>query len=247
MQRPFAEEFSSSSRPRGTRGWCLGCPELAGSLARQSARRIATTPYAVRMVRTQSTQRLALGTTAPDFELVDTEGETIRLGDFAGRPLLVAFICPHCPFVVHIRAGFAQFAREYAAKGLAIVAINSNDVTLYPADSPAKMREEARAAGYAFPYLFDATQSVAKAYCAACTPDFFLFDAAHALVYRGRFDAARPEQSTPVTGSDLRAAADAVLAGQRYDGPQHGSLGCNIKWMPGNEPEWFAPAGVQRS
>ncbi len=198
-------------------------------------------PYAGDMVRTQSTQRLALGTMAPDFALVDTEGRTVRRADFAGKPLLVAFICPHCPFVVHIRAGFAQFAREYGAKGLATLAINSNDVTLYPADAPDKMREESLAAGYTFPYLFDSTQSVAKAYAAACTPDFFLFDAAHALVYRGQFDAARPQQPTPVTGSDLRAAADAVLAGKKYDGPQHGSLGCNIKWSPGNEPEWFAP------
>lgn len=199
------------------------------------------------MVLTSSTQRLALGTRAPDFALVDTNGATIRRSDFDGKPLLVAFICNHCPFVVHIRAGLAQFAREYAAKGLAIVGVNSNDAQTHPADSPVRMRDEVRNAGYTFPYVYDATQEVAKAYGAACTPDFFLFDAQHALVYRGRFDAARPEQPTPVTGSDLRAAADAVLARAKYDGPQHGSLGCNIKWTPGNEPTWFAPAGLRKS
>jgi len=198
------------------------------------------------MVLTSSTQRLALGTSAPDFALVDTEGRTVRRADFVGRPLLVAFVCNHCPFVKHIRAGLAQFGRDYGARGLAIVAISSNDVTTHPADGPEKMREEKRDAGYTFPYLYDATQAVAKAYGAACTPDFFLFDTSHALVYRGRFDAARPEQPTPVTGSDLRAAADVVLAGKRYDGAQHQSLGCNIKWTPGNEPEWFAPAGVRK-
>jgi len=199
------------------------------------------------MVLTNSTQRLALGTSAPDFALVDTEGRTVRRADFAGKPLVVAFICNHCPFVKHIRDGLAQFGRDYGSKGLAIVAVSSNDTTTHPADSPAKMREEARAAGYTFPYVFDATQSIAKAYGAACTPDFFVFDAAHALVYRGRFDAARPEQPTPVTGSDLRAVADAVLARKKYDGPQHGSLGCNIKWTPGNEPVWFAPASVRKT
>ncbi len=197
------------------------------------------------MVLTTSTQRLALGTSAPDFALVDTNGKTVKRADFAGKPLLVAFICNHCPFVKHIRAGLAQFGRDYGAKGLAIVAINSNDVTTHPADAPDKMRDEARDAGYTFPYVFDATQEVAKAYGAACTPDFFLFDAAHKLAYRGRFDAARPEQPTPVTGADLRAAADAVLAKKPVAGAQHGSLGCNIKWKPSNEPAYFAPAGVR--
>ena len=199
------------------------------------------------MVLTSSTQRLALGTSAPDFALVDTNSKTVERADFAGQPLLVAFICNHCPFVKHIRAGLAQFGRDYGAKGLAIVAINSNDVTTHPADAPDKMREEARDAGYTFPYVFDATQDVAKAYGAACTPDFFLFDAKHELAYRGRFDAARPEQPTPVTGADLRAAADAVLAKKPVASAQHGSLGCNIKWKPGHEPAWFPPAGARTS
>jgi len=198
------------------------------------------------MVLTSSTQRLALGTSAPDFALVDTNGKTVKRADFAGKPLLVAFICNHCPFVKHIRAGLAQFGRDYGTKGLAIVAINSNDVETHPADSPDKMRDEARDAGYTFPYLFDATQKIAVAYGAACTPDFFLFDAAHKLAYRGRFDAAKPDSSTPVTGSDLRAAADAVLAKRPVAGAQLGSIGCNIKWKPGNEPVWFAPAGTAK-
>ncbi len=193
------------------------------------------------MVRTSSTQRLALGTTAPDFALVDTNGKIVKRADFAGQPLVVAFICNHCPFVKHIRAGLAQFGRDYGSKGLAIVAINSNDIAKYPADGPDAMRDEARDAGYTFPYVLDETQDIAKAYGAACTPDFFLFDAAHELVYRGRFDSARPEQPTPVTGADLRAAADAVLASKAVGATQHGSLGCNIKWRPGNEPAWFAP------
>jgi hypothetical protein len=149
--------------------------------------------------------------------------------------------------VKHIRAGLAQFGRDYSAKGLAIVAINSNDVDTHPEDGQEKMRDEARDAGYTFPYLFDATQAIAKAYGAACTPDFFLFDSAHKLAYRGRFDAARPQQPTPVTGADLRKAADAVLAKKPITGEQLGSIGCNIKWKPGNEPVWFPPAGVSKS
>jgi len=192
------------------------------------------------MVRTPSTQMLALGAAAPDFALPDAiSGRTVRLADLKGKPLVVAFICNHCPFVKHVRDGLAAFGREYAARGLAFVAINSNDITDHPDDSPAKMKDEARAAGYVFPYLFDETQSVAQNYKAACTPDFFVFDKAHKLAYRGQFDGSRPGNDVPVTGEDLRAAADAVLAGRPVKGEQRPSLGCNIKWKQGKEPAWF--------
>lgn len=191
------------------------------------------------MAQTSSTM-LELGTPAPAFSLPDAvTRQTVSLDDFAGKPLLVAFICNHCPFVKHIQAEFARFAREYQARGLAVVAVSSNDVEQYPDDSPAKMAEEAKAAGYGFPYLYDETQAVAKAYKAACTPDFFLFDAGHRLVYRGQFDDARPRNDAPVTGRDLRAAADAVLAGGTPSQEQKPSIGCNIKWKPGNEPGYF--------
>lgn len=174
---------------------------------------------------------VALGTAAPDFRLPDPDGDIVALGDFAGAPgLLVMFICNHCPFVKHIRAGLAQFGRDYRPKGLGIVAINSNDVENYPEDSPAKMKVEAQQAGYSFPYLYDESQHVAKAYGAACTPDFFLFDRDRKLVYRGQFDNSRPSNSKPVTGADLRAAADAVLAGRSLPPDQKASIGCNIKW-----------------
>jgi len=180
---------------------------------------------------------LPLGTPAPDFALPDTDRRTVTRDSLADAPaLLVMFICNHCPFVKHIRSGLARFGRDYAGKGLAIVAINANDVSAYPADSPEKMAEEAKAAGYTFPYLYDETQEVARAYGAACTPDFFLFDRARKLVYRGQFDASRPSNRAPVTGSDLRAAADAVLAGRPVPEDQRPSIGCNIKWKPGNEP-----------
>ena len=192
------------------------------------------------MAQTPSTM-LELGTPAPDFCLPDpVTRRSVSLADFAGKPLLVAFICNHCPFVKHIQAEFARFAKEYQAKGLAVVAINSNDVEGYPEDSPAKMVEEARQAGYDFPYLYDESQAVAKAYEAACTPDFFLFDAVHRLAYRGQFDDARPRNDAPITGRDLRAAADAVLAGREPDPEQKPSIGCNIKWKAGNEPAYFA-------
>ena len=192
------------------------------------------------MVKTASTQMLALGAAAPDFALPDAAtGRSVRLADFAGKPLVVAFICNHCPFVKHVRDGLARFGRDYAARGLAFVAINSNDITEHPDDSPAKMKDEARAAGYVFPYLFDESQAVARAYKAACTPDFFVFDKAHKLAYRGQFDGSRPGNDVPVTGEDLRAAADAVLAGKPLRGEQRPSLGCNIKWKPGNAPAWF--------
>jgi peroxiredoxin len=183
---------------------------------------------------------LPIGTSAPDFQLPDTTGRIVARNDFKSSPaLLVAFICNHCPYVKHIRTGLAEFARQYQAKGLAIVGINSNDVDEYPEDGPEQMTTEAKAAGYSFPYLYDATQAVAKAYRAACTPDFFLFDANQRLVYRGQFDDSRPGNTTPVTGKDLRAACDAALAGKSIPATQKPSAGCNIKWRAGNEPEYF--------
>lgn len=181
----------------------------------------------------------ALGTSAPDFALPDCDGKIVRLSDFGNaQGLLVIFLCNHCPYVKHVRTELARFSRDYVAKGLAIVGINSNDFTQekYAGDRPEAMREESNAAGYAFPYLVDATQEVAKAYGAACTPDFFLFDHTRSLVYRGQFDASRPGNAIPVTGADLRLHADAVLAGKTIDAPQRPSIGCNIKWKPGNEP-----------
>ena len=148
-------------------------------------------------------------------------------------------MCNHCPFVKHVRQGLIQFARDYQAKGLAVVAISTNDVANFPDDSPAKMAQEARAFGYPFPYLYDESQSVAKAYRAACTPDFFLFDAGRKLVYRGQFDGSRPGNNIPVTGADLRVATDAMLAGQPITPDQKPSIGCNIKWKAGNEPEYY--------
>jgi peroxiredoxin len=183
---------------------------------------------------------LPLGTTAPDFKLPDTNGKTVSLADFQGRPaLLVLFICNHCPYVKHIRARLAQLARDYLPKHVAIVGINSNDVENYPDDSPARMKEEAKSAGYLFPYLYDETQAVAQAYRAACTPDIFLFDKGRKLVYRGQMDDSRPGNGLPVTGKDLRAALDAMLAGQPVASNQKASVGCNIKWKSGNEPDYF--------
>jgi peroxiredoxin len=190
------------------------------------------------MVAVHSTM-LPLGTAAPGFRLPDTEGKTVSPADFPGKPLLVMFICNHCPYVKHIRAGLAQLARDYLPRGAAIVGINSNDVANYPADSPKEMAREAKSAGYLFPYLFDDTQAVAQAYRAACTPDFYLFDRDHRLVYRGQFDDSRPGNGLPVTGRDLRAALDAVLGGKPLPADQKPSIGCNIKWKSGNEPEYF--------
>ena len=192
------------------------------------------------MVAVNSTM-LPLGTSAPDFELPDaSSGRTIALAELAGAPaLLVMFICNHCPYVKHIRAGLAAFGRDYEKRGLAIVAINSNDTSTHPDDRPDKMADEARSAGYTFPYLFDETQSVAKAYHAACTPDFFLFDRDQRLVYRGQFDDSRPGNDRRVTGADLRAAADAVLAGKPITIEQRPSIGCNIKWKRGAAPAYF--------
>jgi peroxiredoxin len=189
---------------------------------------------------------LPLGTHAPDFTLPDPAGRLYARDDFRSAPaLVVMFICNHCPFVKHLRDALAAFGRECQAKGVAVVAINSNDVAKYPDDSPPKMAEEARAAGYTFPYLFDESQGVAKAYRAACTPDFFLFDRSRKLVYRGQFDDSRPAtrsqpgSGAPVTGADLRAALDAVLSGRAPAAQQRPSIGCNIKWKPGNEPDYY--------
>jgi peroxiredoxin len=183
---------------------------------------------------------LPLGTEAPDFGLPDTAGDPVALADLANAPaLLVMFICNHCPYVRHLRADLAAFAREYRGRGLAIVAINANDETTHPEDGPERMAEEAREMGYVFPYLFDRSQEVAKAYRAACTPDFFLFDRDRRLVYRGQFDDSRPGNGLPVTGADLRRAADAALAGAPALTPQKPSMGCNIKWRKGNEPAYF--------
>jgi peroxiredoxin len=183
---------------------------------------------------------LALGTNAPDFELPDvTSGRTVSLSDFDDRKaLLVTFICRHCPYVKHVRDELARLGRDFADSELAIVAISSNDPTEYPEDAPQSLAEEAREAGYAFPYLFDETQEVAKAYTAACTPDFFLFDADRALVYRGQLDDSRPSNGLPVTGEDLRAAIEAVLSGEPVSDDQRASIGCSIKWRAGNEPAY---------
>jgi peroxiredoxin len=190
------------------------------------------------MAATASTM-LPLGTTLPAFRLPDLDGNVVSSDDVRGAAaLLVAFICPHCPFVRHLRDEFARFASEYRPRGLRVVAINSNDAAVVPQDGVDGMREEARSAGYSFPYLVDERQEVAKAFRAACTPDLFLFDAAGALVYRGQFDDSRPGNHIPVTGSDLRAAADAVLAGKPVPGTQKPSIGCNIKWKPGNQPQY---------
>ena len=193
------------------------------------------------MVETASTMT-ELGTEAPDFRLPDTAGNEVSLKDFEDAPaLLVMFICNHCPFVKHIRSELARFAREYRQRGVAIVGINANNPETHPQDSPERMVEEVRQVGYVFPYLFDDTQETAKAYGAACTPDFFLFDHDRKLTYRGQFDDSRPGNPRPVTGEDLRRAADAVLAGEPVREDQKPSIGCNIKWKAGNEPAYFAP------
>jgi len=191
------------------------------------------------MVKTASTM-LPLGTAAPDFSLPDPQSKTVSLSDFAdAAALLVIFMCNHCPFVKHVAEGIARLAREYQERGVAVVGINSNDVQNYPDDAPSKMAEELRLRGYTFPYLYDETQEVAKAYRAACTPDFYVFDKDRKLAYRGQMDASRPSNDVAVTGEDLRAALDAVLAGKPAPEEQTPSIGCNIKWNPGNEPDYF--------
>ena len=184
---------------------------------------------------------LALGTPAPDFSLPDVvSGKTVSLADFKKSPaLLVTFICNHCPYVKHVQAGMTQMVKDLQARGVGVVAISSNDVENYPDDSPAKMEQEARRAGYTFPYLYDEAQDVARAYRAACTPDFFLFDGKHRLVYRGQMDDARRGNEVPVTGRSLRDAVDAILDGRSISPDQVPSLGCNIKWKPGREPDYF--------
>jgi len=180
-----------------------------------------------------------LGTAAPGFSLPDAQGRTVTDTALAGEPaLLVAFWCNHCPFVKHVRDAFVSFAAEYQSRGLAVVAINSN-AEVVADDSPEAMRREIETYGYRFPYLVDADQAVARAYRAACTPDFFLYDAERKLVYRGQFDGSRPGLGTPVTGTDLRAAVDAVLAGEEVPSDQKPSIGCNIKWKPESTPSWF--------
>jgi len=182
---------------------------------------------------------LALGTSLPAFRLPDFDGRLVSPDDVRDAPtLLIAFICHHCPFVRHIRHEFARVTREYQAQGLAVIAINSNDIEEFPQDGPEGMRQESREAGYTFPYLFDEDQDVAKAFRAACTPDLFLFDAARRLVYRGQFDGSRPRNTVAISGSDLRAACDAVLNRGPMPSVQTPSIGCNIKWKPGNEPNY---------
>ena len=196
------------------------------------------------MVKTASTM-LPLGTKAPDFSLLSVDGRTYGLADFDGAPtLLVVFMCNHCPFVIHIAPELARLAAEYQHRRVAVVGISSNDVSNHPQDSPEQMVHEAELRGYAFPYLYDETQEIAKAYHAACTPDFYVFDKEQKLVYRGQMDASRPESGTELTGEDLRAALDAVLARQPVSDEQTPSLGCNIKWKEGSEPEYFKPLGV---
>ncbi len=183
---------------------------------------------------------LGLGTAAPDFELTDVvSNRPVRLGSFTRKGLLVMFLCRHCPYVKHISPGLAALAKDYTDTELDIVAISSNDAGQYPDDAPDGLRLMARELGFWFPYCYDATQQVATAYQAACTPDFFLFDAGRKLVYRGQFDDARPGNGVPVTGRDLRAAIDAMLSGRAVGVRQKPSIGCNIKWKPGNAPAYY--------
>ena len=205
--------------------WSCVAPDILGNLGEMSA--------------TPSTM-LDLGTALPPFRLPRLGGGEVSSSDFDAAPaLLVVFICPHCPFMQHIRRELGRFSVDYAARGLAMVGINSNDEQAYPDDGWDGMQAEAADGGYAFAYLRDKSQAVAKAYRAACTPDFFLFDRARRLVYRGQFDASRPRNAVLVTGADLRAACDAVLAGQTPSSDQRSSIGCNIKWKPGNAPDYF--------
>ena len=195
------------------------------------------------MARATSTM-LELGTTAPEFELSNTNTDagpsTIALHDYSKSPnVLVMFICNHCPYVVHIRAELVRFVKEYQSKGFGVIAISSNDASSYPGDSPSRMQMESAQHGYSFPYLYDEDQTIAKAYQAICTPDFYLFDSARTLVYRGQFDASRPNNGVPITGEDLRAACDALLYGSTISSLQYPSVGCSIKWKLGNEPSYF--------
>ena len=191
------------------------------------------------MVKTTSTM-LPLGTIATHFSLPNIDGKPVSLDDFkSSKGFVVVFMCNHCPFVKHLRAGLAKFGEDYQVKGVAVVGISSNDVSVHPDDSPARMIDEHKSAGYTFPYLYDATQQVANDYKAACTPDFFVFDSNRSLVYRGQFDSSRPGNGKPVTGIDLRNAVDNMLAGKGPLMEQRPSIGCNIKWIPGKEPGYF--------
>jgi peroxiredoxin len=196
------------------------------------------------MVRTASTM-LPLGTPAPDFSLPECGGDTVSLCDFAdNKALLVIFMCNHCPYVLHVADHLKQLTDEYMKLGVGVIGISSNDAEKYPDDSPEAMAKEKQRRGYNFAYVYDADQSIAQVYHAACTPDFFLFDADRKLVYRGQMDSSRPKSDQPVTGADLRAALDEVLAGRTPSTNQTASLGCNIKWKDGNEPKYFNPQGV---
>ena len=190
------------------------------------------------MAETPSTM-VKLGTRMPEFELPDVDGATYKSSDYEGTPLLVAFICNHCPFVKHVADVFAEKAREYRAQGVEVVAVSSNDVEAYPQDDVTHMKAFAAEHGFSFPYLYDETQDVARRYQAACTPDFFLFDADHNLVYRGQFDDSRPSNDVPVSGADLSEAVARVARGETVPSDQKPSVGCNIKWKPGNEPPYF--------
>ena len=191
------------------------------------------------MVLTPSTM-LDLGTRAPDFTLPDAYGNPVGLAEFAGAPAtVIVFMCNHCPYVKHLKTALAEFAHEYQTREVVVIGINSNDAQTHPEDGREAMVRDIATFGYSFPYLIDPTQEIAKAYRAACTPDFYVFDAELRLVYRGQFDDSRPESDTPVTGRSLRAAVDTVVAGQTPSGDQKPSIGCNIKWQPGNEPDYF--------
>lgn len=192
------------------------------------------------MVMVSSTM-LELGTPAPDFALPDVvSGDTISLDTFAGKPVLVVmFICQHCPFVKHVQDQLAQIGHDYIPQNAGIVAVSANSVQTHPQDAPEHLKEMAETLNFNFPYCYDESQAMAKAYTAACTPDFFVFDGDRKLVYRGQLDDSRPGNDIPVTGKDLRAAIDTVLAGKPVSPEQKPSIGCNIKWAPGNEPEYF--------
>ena len=191
------------------------------------------------MAQTPSTM-LELGTLAPDFDLPEPASEkSVSLSDYRGNPLLVVFSCNHCPYVLHILESFSAFARDAQTRGLGVVMISANDIEGYPDDSPGKMVDLAREHGFDFPYLYDASQRVAIAYRAACTPDFFLFDRDHRLVYRGQYDSSRPGNAVAVTGEDLKTAVDALLGSGEIPADQIPSVGCNIKWLAGNEPDYF--------
>lgn len=192
------------------------------------------------MAATESTM-LALNTPAPKFNLPDpVSGSNVSLDEYSGQPILIAFICNHCPYVIHILNSFTAFSSEYKEKGLVTIAISANDVANYPDDGPELMVKLAQQYNFSFPYLYDESQAVAHEYTAACTPDFFLFDSTGKLFYRGQYDASRPKNTEPVTGNSLRSAVDSLLAGDTtYGGVQNASMGCNIKWKPGNEPDYF--------